>query len=228
MPVISRFWVARLSELFSRLPTATLASVVIHALVLVILHQLSGDLFRGTGNPASGQTLAVFLHEVSDVKGASEDKVVSDEVVAEYGRRGDVSEVERPKTRAAEVVGASERETVSIGSEAAGRSNEPVRFFYPADQLSVRPIPLSEIESPDFDMPMQDRRASVVIDVSISEVGEVVSVQQVMSGLPETYTESLVAAFRRLRFRPGEINGLRVGALLRVELTAENLGLPIQ
>lgn len=226
MSVISRFSVAGLFDLFSRLPAAMLASVVIHASAFVVVHYFSADLFHGAGSPVSGRALVVSLHEISGVKGNFEDKMVS------HGAFGDspvsaVSEVESASSRVVEVV-ASKGDADSDGGGTVGYSSESVRHYYPADQLSVRPVPLSEMESPDFDMPMQDRRASVVIDVSISELGEVVSVQPVMSGLPDNYTESLVTAFSRLRFKPGEIDGRRVGSLLRVELTAENLGLPVQ
>lgn len=225
--MISRFSVAGLSDLFSRLPAATLASVVIHASAFAALHYFSADLSRSAGGSVSWRALAVSLREISDVKGRSEDKIVSHEAF-EKSQGGAVSEVERSSPHMVEVAGASKGVTGSRNAGTLGRSIEPVQHFYPADQLTVRPIPLSEMESPDFDMPMQDRRASVVIDVSISELGEVVSVQPVMSGLPDNYTESLVTAFSRLRFKPGEIDGRRVGSLLRVELTAENLGLPIQ
>ena len=223
--MISRFSVSGLSDLFSRLPAATLVSVVIHASAFAVLHYFSADLFRGAGGAVSGRALVVSLHEISDDKGRSEDNVVSREAVGESWVSA-AFKGERSSNRVAEPVEVSE--VGSGGSRTVEHSIEPVRHYYPADQLSIRPIPLSEMESPDFDMPLQDRRASVVIDVSISESGEVVSVQPVISGLPDGYTESLVAAFRRLRFRPGEINGSRVGSLLRVELTAENLGLPIQ
>ena len=225
--MISRFSVAGLADLFSRLPAATLASVVVHASAFAVLQYFSADLFRGAGGAVSGRALVVSLHEISDVKGRSEDNVVSREAVGESWVSA-AFEGERSSNRVAEPVEVSEVDTGSGGSRTAGHSIEPVRHYYPADQLSVRPIPLSEMESPDFDMPMQDRLASVVIDVSISELGEVVSVRPVISGLPDNYTESLVMAFSRLRFRPGEIDGRRVGSLLRVELTAENLGLPIQ
>ena len=225
--MISRFSVSGLADLFSRLPAATLASVVVHASAFAVLQYFSADLFRGAGGAVSGRALVVSLHEISDVKGRSEDKIVSREAF-EKSQGSAVSEVVRSSSPVAEPVEVSEVGTGSGGSRTAGHSIEPVRHYYPADQLSVRPIPLSEMESPDFDMPMQDRLASVVIDVSISELGEVVSVRPVISGLPDNYTESLVMAFSRLRFRPGEIDGRRVGSLLRVELTAENLGLPIQ
>ena len=224
--MISRFSVAGLSDLFSRLPAAMLASVVIHASAFAVLHYFSADLFDSAGGSVSGRALAVSLHETSDVKGRSEDKIVSREAFGDSTMSA-VSEVERSSTRVVEGVG-SKGDAGSGGTGTVGHSSEPVRHYYPVDQLTVRPIPLSEMESPDFDMPMQDRLASVVIDVSISELGEVVSVRPVISGLPDNYTESLVTAFSRLRFKPGEIDGRRVGSLLRIELTAENLGLPIQ
>lgn len=105
---------------------------------------------------------------------------------------------------------------------------EPILDYHPVNQLSVRPLPLSELESPDFELPMQVQHASVVIDVFISEFGEVVATKLVESELPLVYTEALVVAFGRLRFKPGEIDGLPVASLLRVELTAENLGLAVQ
>lgn len=227
-PIAFRFRATRFSCLFSRLRVAALASVVFHALLLAALHHFTGDLIHGAGNPGSQQALLVSLHGVLGSNVPAEDRFAPVESGAGRSQAEGASVFDQAPVRVAQPEGGFERKLTSSGDEKNGFSREPARLFYPADQLSVRPLPLSDIESPDFDMPMQDRRASVIMDVSISESGEVVSALPVMSGLPESYTQSLAAAFRRLRFTPGEINGVRVGSLLRVELTAENLGLPVQ
>lgn len=226
--ITHRFQATGFSRLFSRLRVATLASVVFHALLLAALHHFSGDLFHGGGSPDSDQALLVSLHGVLGSDVLAEDKVAPVESGAGRSQAEGASAFDQAPVRVAQPEGGGERKLTSSGDEKNGSSSEHARLFYPADQLSVRPLPLSDIESPDFDMPMQEHQASVIMDVSISESGEVVSALPVVSGLPESYTQSLAAAFRRLRFTPGEINGVRVGSLLRIELTAENLGLPVQ
>ena len=59
---------------------------------------------------------------------------------------------------------------------------------------------------------------TVVLKLWINELGDVVSVDVEKSDLPEAYTKTAVAAFGNIRFVPGEVDGRRVGTMMRIEV----------
>jgi TonB family protein len=58
----------------------------------------------------------------------------------------------------------------------------------------------------------------VVLKLWIDERGKVDSVEVESSNLPEAVAGTAAAAFGKLRFAPGEIDGTRVRALMRIEV----------
>jgi hypothetical protein len=95
----------------------------------------------------------------------------------------------------------------------------PAPAFYTTNQLTKRPRPTSE---PKLDVPELGPvfpQGKVILKVWISELGQVVSVGVEESDLPETVSATAVAAFGKLRFVPGEINGRRVGVMMKIEVT---------
>jgi outer membrane biosynthesis protein TonB len=98
----------------------------------------------------------------------------------------------------------------------------PAPAFYTADQLTKRPQLISDprLHSPDSD-PFPGT-GKVVLKVRISELGMVISVDVEKSDVPEAVAATAAAAFGDLRFIPGEINGRRVGSILRIEVTYDD------
>lgn len=207
----------------ARLFVAILLSVLFHISALV-----AQRLFPVNFLPEAGGAERVWVSFRATPSSEDElaGKSVASEVVPEDRRLAEVLDAEQLEPILRGGLVASEG-GAGVGGEEVVVA-EPILDYHPVNQLSVRPLPLSELESPDFELPMQVQHASVVIDVFISEFGEVVATKLVESELPLVYTEALVVAFGRLRFKPGEIDGLPVASLLRVELTAENLGLAVQ
>jgi len=103
----------------------------------------------------------------------------------------------------------------------------PAPAFYATNQLTKRPRPTSE---PKLDVPELGPvfpQGKVILKVWINELGQVVSVGVEESDLPESVSATATAAFARLRFVPGEINGRRVGVLMKIEVTYdENMKQP--
>lgn len=95
----------------------------------------------------------------------------------------------------------------------------PAHYFYPRDQLTrpARPAGLPNFgaaaTSPVF------ASGSVVLKVYIDALGNVIAVQIEKSDVPRPLAEGAAAAFRALRFVPGQIAGRRVPTFTRFEVT---------
>ena len=102
----------------------------------------------------------------------------------------------------------------------------PAPTFYTTDQLTKRPQPISD---PNLDTPEIApifASGTVVLKLWINELGAVVSVDLEQSDLPEEISATAVAAFGKLRFVPGEINGRPVGTMMRIEVTYDDSTTP--
>lgn len=88
--------------------------------------------------------------------------------------------------------------------------------YYSLEMLSVRPRPLGEVLLDSEETAGMVSEHSMVLELRISERGDVVDVAIESSELPETASASVVSAFRKLRFLPGELNGQKVGTVMRV------------
>lgn len=98
----------------------------------------------------------------------------------------------------------------------------PAPAYYSSDQLTKRPRPTSE---PKLDVPRSVARSvsgRVVLRLWIDELGKVASVEVESSDLPETVSGTAAAAFGKLHFVPGEIDGRRVRTLMRIEVAYVN------
>jgi TonB family protein len=103
---------------------------------------------------------------------------------------------------------------------ARGSNHLPIRAptYYRTSELTKPPRPTSQ---PELDVPRSvARRVSgkVVLKLWISELGNVDSVEVESSNLPETVSGTAAAAFRKLSFVPGEIDGRRVRTLMTIEV----------
>jgi hypothetical protein len=98
----------------------------------------------------------------------------------------------------------------------------PAPAFYTADQLTKRPQLISDprLHAPESD-PFPGT-GKVFLKVMINELGKVISVDVEKSDVPEAVSATAAAAFGDLRFIPGEINGRRVGSILRIEVTYDD------
>jgi len=95
----------------------------------------------------------------------------------------------------------------------------PAPAYYTSDQLTKRPRPTSQ---PRLDVPESApsfASGKVVLRLWISELGGVDSANVENSDVPEAVAAAAKAAFGKVRFVPGEINGRRVGAVMRIEVS---------
>ncbi len=113
-------------------------------------------------------------------------------------------------------------------NQGSGTGASELRYF-PSDQLTVRPYPLTVLEDPGVLEPEPDGKGErVVLQVWISDSGEVTAMETEFTDMPTRVHEAVVAAFRRMRFMPGEIDGRRVGSIMRIEMTYKDFRLPVE
>jgi hypothetical protein len=95
----------------------------------------------------------------------------------------------------------------------------PAPAFYTTDQLTRRPQLTS---APMLQVPDQDPyfgAGKVVLKLRISELGIVMEVNVEEHSVPQAVAARAAEVFAGQRFVPGEINGRRVGSVMRIEVT---------
>jgi TonB family protein len=119
---------------------------------------------------------------------------------------------------------ASRSAAAAVGNPALNRARGsdllpvPAPTYYSTDQLTKPPQPTSE---PRLDVPRSVARSvsgKVVLKLWIDERGKVDLVEVESSNLPQAVAGTAAAAFGKLRFAPGEIDGTRVRTLMRIEV----------
>ncbi len=94
----------------------------------------------------------------------------------------------------------------------------PAPEYYTTDQLSKRPQPLAaaELDAPEISPIVAS--GTMVLKLWINEFGAVADVVVEKTDLPEMFSRTAVAAFKGLRFVPGERDGRPVGTVMRIEV----------
>jgi TonB family protein len=195
---------AGLSELLSpaqtrkRLAVAIVLSLLLHAVVLVMPSP-------GTGAGAKAVRDAPRALEIRLERGEPPAAIaeVAPAAVAATAPPPPPSEPARPEGR------------LSRGLDLLPVPADP---YFTTDRLTKQPIATSQ---PSLFIPRQTARyvsGRVLLKIWISEFGAVEEVEVEHSNLPETVSAFAAAAFRKLQFEPGEVDGRPVGVLMRVEI----------
>jgi hypothetical protein len=98
----------------------------------------------------------------------------------------------------------------------------PAPTYYTTDQLTKPP---QASAAPELDVPKRIARSvtgKVVLKLWIDELGDVNPVEVESSNLPGAVSGMAAAAFAKVRFIPGEIDGRRVRTLMRIEVVYVN------
>ena len=88
--------------------------------------------------------------------------------------------------------------------------------YYPAEQLTTRPRALAEPELDPQQLADIVASGEVALTLWIDEYGQVAELQVEDSNLPDVFAQTAAAAFREMRFAPGELDGHAVGSVLRI------------
>ncbi len=94
--------------------------------------------------------------------------------------------------------------------------------YYASSQLTKRPTPLNEVALDDPAIVPVIASGKMVMTLWISAQGEVENAAVEESELPGLFTRPAIEAFKRLRFRPGELNGRSVGTIMKIEVNYED------
>jgi outer membrane biosynthesis protein TonB len=98
----------------------------------------------------------------------------------------------------------------------------PAPTYYTTDQLTKRPQPTAEAELDTPEIWPIVASGTIILKLWISELGDVIAVDVEKTDLPEIFSRTAVAAFKQLHFVPGELNGRRVGTMMRIEVTYDD------
>jgi hypothetical protein len=95
----------------------------------------------------------------------------------------------------------------------------PAHHFHTADQLTSRARPMNRprLEVPEGAPAFAS--GTVILRVWIDALGNLVAVEIEKSDVPPAIAAGAAAAFRALRYIPGEIRGRRVASLMRIEVS---------
>jgi hypothetical protein len=94
----------------------------------------------------------------------------------------------------------------------------PGVIYYPTSFLTVRPQPLAEANLDPPRLRPIVASGKVILTLWINPFGLASKVAVESTNLPEIFTSTAVDAFQSLRFKPGELHGQKVGAVMRVEV----------
>jgi hypothetical protein len=208
-----------------RLLPALFLSLLVH--VLVVLPPLFGATCGGSEGAVSRQEISARLvgatkADLPESDGSLQD-VFKEEAAQSAPLEGNDSEIIPSETHVRE--GDSPKPEMDQG---LGAGAKELRYF-PSDQLTVRPYPLTILEDTGMLEPESDDRGeSIVLKVWISDSGEVAEMETEFTDMPAKVHEAVVAAFRRMRFMPGEIDRKRVGSIIRIEMTYGDFRLPVE
>jgi hypothetical protein len=100
----------------------------------------------------------------------------------------------------------------------------PALAFYPSAALTIRPVALSEPLLDDGDAVSGEQ----VLTLWIDDQGAVLEVAVERSDLPADRQRAVADAFGAVRFAPGELNGKKVGAVMRIAVSYDDERLPIE
>lgn len=98
----------------------------------------------------------------------------------------------------------------------------PDPVYFEASELTVKPQILGEPDLDSGNVAELTATGMTILALRINERGEVVDTSVDFSDLPEPFSQSAVRVFQNLRFVPGELNGKKVGAVIRIEVRYED------
>ena len=96
-------------------------------------------------------------------------------------------------------------------------------YYFSAKDLTQRPLMLRDVPA-DLTLVVPDVPAqAATLQILINEYGEIDQVIVEDSLLPEAAQKTVVDAFAKARFHPGEINGVPVKSQVRIEIMLEEI-----
>lgn len=117
------------------------------------------------------------------------------------------------------------------GGTAAGvDNNEHIQLdrpYYLANQLTTRPQALTNVELDAPEILFSNVSGTIIFSLWINESGNVVKTSVETNDLPEPTTAAIIDAFRKMLFKPGEIDGRVVGSIMKIEASVQDYKTPV-
>lgn len=122
----------------------------------------------------------------------------------------------------------AEQPPVQHRAEGANLLPLPAPGYYTTDQLTKRPQPIAaaDLDAPEIRPIVASGK--MVLKLWINEFGVVADVEVERTELPEAFSRTAIAAFKGLRFVPGERDGQPVRTVMRIEVNYDDGRLPPQ
>jgi TonB family protein len=189
-----------------RFAGALAASVLGHVLLLGWPVPLSTGGDPGTARPAaSALRVSLNLMAEANAKPARDD--------------GSPANTAAPPAAAAQ----SEQTKAAPPGEQGAQGAIPLHGYYPAGRLSRMPVGIGSF---DIQPPAGGDTGiggKMMIRVWINATGGIDSLRALSSDLPAAYAEAALAAFEKMRFEPGEIDGVQVQSWVDVVIEYADL-----
>jgi len=132
------------------------------------------------------------------------------------------AELIKPEAEAVDGPAEAEQRKPQAGAEGAGLLPIPALGYYTTDQLTKRPQPVTAIELDAPEISAIVVSGKIILRLWISESGSVADVEVEKTELPEAFSRTAIAAFKKLRFAPGERNGMPVGTVMLIEVSYDD------
>ncbi|WP_157651200.1 energy transducer TonB [Dechloromonas denitrificans] len=100
--------------------------------------------------------------------------------------------------------------------------------YFSSELLTVRPYPLTILDEMLGDVNPAEMFGKAVLKIWINATGEIAGIETEFADMSEAFHSGLLAAFERMRFMPGQVDGKPVGSILKIEIGAEDFRLPVQ
>ena len=191
------------------LPLLLLVSLLLHLLLIAL--------------PLPGRTGGAG-RSVSEFRPSSLHASLSDASVARTALSQQREPVAEPVPAPVPMLEPVPRASAFSAADRAVPELPPVQAFYPSAALTIRPVALSEPLLDDGDAVFGEQ----VLTLWIDDQGVVVEVAVERSDFPADRRRAVADAFRAVRFAPGELNGKKVGAVVRIAVSYDDERLPIE
>lgn len=201
---------------YGRLVVTLLCSVLLHVVVIALPYFVMPTRFLIHGGGKAGPfTLSATLIEAAKNGHGPVGSMLNDESAKspKTKRVASAPETPMPHDTAAEPSLNAPLENV--------HEDEPHSVegsFYPTNQLAVIPIPLNEISVGEPEIAFMAAKGKIILILWIDPLGEVLEVSVETDDLPDEIANEMSMAFRQLHFKPGEMDGRTVGAVMKIEV----------
>lgn len=207
---------------FGALFMALVLSILVHALVAIVsVKEREGDdvgarsvIFARLVSKAAVPVAADGVH----INNAAEVRVEPPGIIAD----------DRPMRIGGEL-GADEQSFPKQDANPSTGVTFTKQEYFSSESLTVRPYPITLLgEMEATEVGPSEMFGRTVLKVWISATGGVAAMETEFSDMPEPFRRATVAAFERMRFMPGQIDGKPVGSMIKIEIGAEDFRLPLQ